>query len=213
MKEFLSALLTNGRASVAPLGIPMPWDSKCDELIIEFDRRGRHELAGGAPALRPEVARWAATMLAEICRLAVCRDASPEDIDCILSSACPAPPGDASAIYSADLFFRQLPALARWIERMAPGDPLVQQVARLGTAWPLSSVGMTLAQVGEVDAIMTSDSLRVLYVDRVIEARDLSRLAAPLVREAVRHAIGEFPQLAPEVARAVKEFSEPAASC
>jgi hypothetical protein len=56
--------------------------------------------------------------------------------------------------------------------------------------------------LGELDvaAFIGHPSLRQLYVDRIIERGDVSRVEHPAVREAVWAAPGNYPELAPKFA-------------
>ncbi len=64
----------------------------------------------------------------------------------------------------------------------------------LGRQWPLSSVG--IKDVGDinVDDFVGEPSLRQMYVDRIIERGDLSRLSDGRVRQAVQAAIWAVPE-------------------
>ena len=56
-----------------------------------------------------------------------------------------------------------------------------------------------------VDALAEHPCLLQMYVDRVIAVRDWPRLADTRVREAAQAAVGLYPDLAPEFARALGE--------
>ena len=77
----------------------------------------------------------------------------------------------------------------------------MDRLVELGRRWPLSSVGV--ANLGTVDPppFVHHDCLLQLYVDRIIASKDRSRMNDPVVREAIRAAIGLYPELAPEIAR------------
>jgi hypothetical protein len=173
------------------------------EALESLDRQARLELAFEGPGLDLRAATWAANQLYRTCQLLVFRDGEPGAIRQALSAAGPEPV-TPEVVYSVDLTFRYLPDLMTLARAAASeGDPLVDTLLGLARAWPLSSVGMR--DVGEVnvDAFRGHPALRQLYIDRIIARRDLSRLADPRVREAVREAIGLYPQLAPELAGAI----------
>jgi hypothetical protein len=102
-----------------------------------------------------------------------------------------------------DLAFRYLPELIGFARARAPADPLVDALLALATAWPLSSVGT--GGIGEVDVTPFIDhpGLRALYIDRILDRRDLARMGHPAVREAVGAAIGIHDRLAPEAAATI----------
>jgi hypothetical protein len=133
----------------------------------------------------------------------VARDLGEQDIATVFAVRCPAEPSPRTD-YSADLFFRYLPGVADFIERLSPGDPLLARVASLAAEWPLSTPGMKLAGAAtaeRVEAFIGHAGLRRLYADRVLAAGDASRLGEhPKLAEALREAIGAHPELAPDLA-------------
>jgi hypothetical protein len=173
-----------------------------------MDAAARAEVAYGAPPLMMDVARWAAGRLYQACQFLVYRDVEAEAVRAGCAVACPAAAASPAVCYSADLMLRYLPdvyALARGVARE---DPLVEGLVSLARAWPLSSVGM--AEVGKVDvaAFIGHAGLRRLYVDRIIERNDRSRLDDAAVVAAVREAIGAFPEIAPRIWAVVSPESE-----
>ena len=104
-----------------------------------------------------------------------------------------------------DLFFRHLPDLLAWAQRVAANDPLVAALRRLAEEWPLSSVGIANIAPGSIDPFIAHAGLRRLYADRIIARRDSSRLADARTAEAVRSALGAHPELAPGFSQ-VKEI-------
>jgi hypothetical protein len=122
-----------------------------------------------------------------------------------LSSPCPEKPSPA-VCYSVDLSFRYLPDLLSLAKGIAPADPLVTGLTGLARAWPLSSVGV-LGIEGPVDVrpFIADPSLRQLYVDRIIDKADASRLGDPQIVDLVREALGDFPDLAPKLAPALQQ--------
>jgi hypothetical protein len=60
----------------------------------------------------------------------------------------------------------------------------------------------------EVETILADAALRQQYVDRIIQRCDVSRLDSPVVRDCIRTAIGAYPSLAPEIAKAIEKFQE-----
>lgn len=208
MKQFLDQLFSSGAVTVPQVGVPFDFGESFDAEVLQFDRAMRLSLAGTAPTLEIVVARWAAGLLAEAARLTVARDVGAIEMEKILSQPCPRP-RSAEVDYSADLFLRYLPELLAWIQRLAPGDPLVQHMRRLGGEWPLSSVGMRELTIAPIEPFIGHAALRQLYVDRILATGDASRLDHPRVSEAVRIALGAHPELAPAMAKAVGLVAEP----
>lgn len=201
MKQFLEQLFASGQVSVPPAGVPFD-EAEMDEEIREFDRAARLALAGEAPALDLQVARWAALLLAEAARLVLARDVGPEEMARVFARPCPRPRSPETD-YSADLFLRYVPELMEWVRRLAADDPLIEHLRRLGGDWPLSSVGMQEVKLGSIAPFIGHASLRQLYADRILAMGDVSRLGDARISEAVRAALGAHGELAPTVATAL----------
>jgi hypothetical protein len=191
--DFVGSLLNRGVARVAALSFELV---ELKEAIQELDRAVRPELAYDAPPLSESSAVWGLTTLYRSCQFLAYREVEEETVRQTLSAPCPDEPSP-SVCYSVDLAMRYVPELHTLTRGIAPADPLTASLLALGRAWPLSSVG--LADLGDLDLAPFIDhrSLRQLYVDRIIERRDSSRVLHPLVWEAARAAVGGFPGLAP----------------
>lgn len=172
--------------------------------LTEFERSYRSALPGTAPTFAVEVAVWAATKFYRACQCLVFRDVSLQAIEAELDPICPINMEPASLAYGVDLTWRFLPDLLKLTSGIAADDPLVTWLRRWAAEWPLSSVGVT--DLGEVDVSRFFDDpcLRGVYVDRIIVRRDVRRLNDQRVRNAVRQAIGAFPELAPEMIEGCK---------
>jgi hypothetical protein len=170
--------------------------------IQTIDAQQRLELAGAAPELILPVAVWAVGVIHRACQFLVYRDIDAEVVKKGLSVPSPSAPS-AAVCYSADLALSVLPDLHRQARGLAEDDPLTVGLVAIGRAWPLSSVGMP--GIGEVDVAPFIDhpSLRRLYADRMIHARDVSRLADGRAVAAVREAIGGHPELSPALSDAL----------
>jgi hypothetical protein len=192
---FIQSLLEAGRVKVPPGDEP---PDGIHEAIADLDRVARSEAAFGPPALSAPAASWALTIVYRAAQALVFREIDADAVRHMLAVPCPLPPSP-SVHYSADLSLRYLPDLLALARGIAPDDPLVAGHTALARAWPLSSVGV--AGAGEVDpsAFLNHPSLRQLYVDRIIERSDASRLAHPAVRAAVLEAVGAYPSLAPKL--------------
>lgn len=208
MARFLERLFQDGEVDVRPGPIP-DVDNPAMEILSAAESAARAEVAFSAPDLSLPCAGWAARLFYAGCQFTVCRDVSREEIARTLSERCPEDPLPAR-VWSVDLTFRYLPDLFRLARHVSPTDPLIQELRVLATSWPLSSVG--IPDLGEPDpsAILSTPALRQLYVDRVIERGDVSRLAHPIVAEGVRTALGAHPGIAPVMARALDIRTPPA---
>lgn len=197
--EFVSSLLERGVVRVsAPPEAPRDWRA----AIAELDHLARAEVAFDPPPLVEPAAAWGLSMLYRSCQFLTCREVDAETVRRALAEPCPEAPKPA-VCYSVDLALRYLPDLMSLARGIAPDDPLVESLLGLASAWPLSSVGIKgVSNIGTA-AFIVDRSLRQLYVDRIIERADVSRLDDPRVRESVRAALGHFPELAPAIAKAL----------
>ena len=194
MLAFLNALLDQGLALVS-LGDATPASlQEMEPVFLEMDGRRRLQLPHEAPTLDMPAAAWAAGIAYEAARLLVARDVDEAGVAEAFAEAFPylRHPGSD---YSVDLVLCHLPDLHRLAVRLSPGDPLVGQFLRLGETWPLSSVGMDGVKPGPLASFIDHPSLRQLYVDRILETKDFSRLDDPRVQAAVQEALGAYPEL------------------
>lgn len=195
MGSFVEALFKEASANVQPGPIPS-MDELAWDLVRAQEQHERQRAPGTPPAFDPASAEWAFQRLYGISQLVVCREMGTDAVQDILTQPCPAPISP-SAHWSVDLALRFLPDAARLAMRRSPGDPLNQALSEFAAGWPLSSIGMGELQGLNLTGILSHPSLRQVYVDRVIEKADTTRLNDPDVREAVRTAIGAHPELAP----------------
>ena len=89
-------------------------------------------------------------------------------------------------------------------------DPLLNHIEKWAKEWPLSSVGIPNIVPESLDEILQNDSLRGLYIDRIIAKKDLSRLDHPQVQDAARAAYGIHHHLAPEIHKAISATTQEA---
>lgn len=205
MHRFLRALADQGRVQVEVGGTLPPCDAPALAALAALDAATREDLPGTAPPLDLASAAAAANLLYRACRFLLDRTASPAQIEGELQ-ANELRGDDAATVYSVDLTLRYLPDLSRLAAGLAAGDPLVAALQGLGAGWPLSSVGMRLPSPPLLpDCLHTHASLRGLYIDRILAARDTTRLDVGWVRMAIRGALGEHRQLAPAIAAEIEQ--------
>jgi len=210
LQRFLEQLFEDGQVEV-PMQFPEEAALNAEDEQVEAVLAARAEaiaatLAPPVPTPDLPTALWAAKRFYFAAFAYVHREISADDLRAGLSKTPPASSG-GDADFGADLVFAFAPDLVKMARATASADPLVEAITSLLQPWPLSSVGMESATPpGDKSlALWRSDSLRALYVDRVIEMADLSRLNHTAVREAVSAAIGAHPELSPELARAIDE--------
>ncbi len=197
MQDFLRALRESG-VVVVSVEPPPECVDEVEVLLREHDSLYRAELSPGAPDLIVETAYWAARKLYQTCQLLTLRDAPAALARETLLDVYEGPHGP-EVDYSVDLALAYLPSLYRLAERVAPGDPVLDVTRRLAADWPLSSVGIPGIECPQRLTFWDNSCLRGLYIDKVIESRDLVRLEDPRVAGAVRDALGAYPELAPKI--------------
>lgn len=203
LRPFLNAMQESGRVRVArPPEPPAVEFAGLAETLTEWDRAARLDAALTPPDFSLPAAVWAAVRLYRGCQFLTYREFSAQIVQQELSAPCPEALTPAVA-WSADLTLRFLPDLIALARGISVGDPLVDGLERLACEWPLSSVGVAGLAVLDPAPFLAHPSLRRLYVDRILERRDRSRLGLPAVREAVREALGGHPNLCPEIAAAL----------
>lgn len=195
---FLKALAEEGRAVVSPKPlVSHPADAV--EVLRQLDCIAREEWGGELPQFSPEAALWAARLVYHLCQFTVCRDIGVERIASVCREACPVTRSPETD-WSADLTLRHLPKLFQLARHLSEGDPLVQHLKQIASAWPLSSVGIPGLENLSLESFIAHAALRRLYVDRIVAVDDTSRLNDPRVSDLLRADLGIHHELAPTIA-------------
>ena len=210
---FLAALEESGRVRVPASPDPSLFtgdpnvgvadDADLDARLLALAARVRDDLAHDAPVVSLRAARWALRTLFAACQAFAHRSIPAEAVERALAVPCPTPASPSVAL-SVDLLFSVIPDLVSLSRGLDDADVLRVGLLRLAREWPLSSVGAgKLAGPLSLDAFVDDPSLRALYVDRILQRRDLTRLGHPRVDPALREALGDHPELCVEVAGAL----------
>lgn len=203
LPSFLRTLSLEGRAIVA-LGEEAAESNEATSAeLLRLDQLARETLALDAPPFSAEVARWAAKLFYRLCQFSAYRDIGPEQIAAAIAQ--PAPENASpSAAWSADLTLRHLPKLHFYARHLSDGDPLLHAIEKVAAEWPLSSVGLPDLELStnQHDWIDHPTLLR-LYVDRITQTKDTSRLGDPRVVRKLKMDLGIHHDLAPELAAAL----------
>ena len=207
LSSFLEDLFHTGRVGVSAIARLSDEEIRAaDSVLRSVEQAGRLDAPGEPPPFAIAAARWGATMLYRGVQALVYRDIAGEDLATLLGEPCPEP-ANPSTHYSVDLTLRYLPDLLELTRRVSQRDALVERLLEVAADWPLSSIGIDGIAVRDAGPILDHPCLLRMYADRMIQKRDLSRLTDERVRDAVQRAIGAFPELAPDVGRALQ--SEP----
>ena len=210
--RFFHQLHEGGDVLVGPLSDePPPSPVGEDDLVAAIastEVAWRAELAMEPPPLVMPAAVWGVKLMYQACQFLVHREVEPARVAATLAAPCPAPVSDAVS-YSADIGLRVLPDVLTLARAASPTDPLVVALQELATRWPLSSVGTSVAQADDISPFIEHPSLRRLYADRIIERGDATRLSDVRAAEAVREALGGYPEIAPrQLASALSKMGE-----
>jgi len=205
---FTEQLIEHGEPTVAHK--VLPFDSVDEQATAQFLEQVYFQNAVHLPASPPpynaEAAMWGVKYLYHSCQFALLRATKPEKI--IEELAPWDKPVDASTIISVDLTLKHLPHLHHIIDRLAPGDVLLEQIKGCAAAWPMSSVGIKTEQVDQLNILLADPCLRMEYRDRIITQKAKDRLQEIEVVKLVQEALGgEHAALWPEVAELL--YQEP----
>jgi hypothetical protein len=96
-----------------------------------------------------------------------------------------------------------MPDLFDLAKGLSPHDPLVKQMQETALAWPLSAAAIPLPTNADISTIMSHASLKQAYIDRIIQAKDLSKCRHPACYPLVQEALGSYsealwPQFEPD---------------
>jgi len=190
LSNFIQQLLTTGTVSVQPgiISFTEPDELKSIILLKQYYDEDKQEMPAEAPAFNEQAATWAAKYFYTAVQLTVLRDEGETVINEKLI-----PFGetvDASAIYSADLMLRYLPALLQLAKGLSPADALVKVLEQTAAVWPFSSIGIETGDIKNEALIFSHTSLSIAYTDRLITARDIKRIAGPGIKQHVLSAAG-----------------------
>jgi hypothetical protein len=198
--EFFTALHGSGIATVTREDLA---GSEGETTMLRVFEETQEDLVGDLADLKwePQTAVEALRYFYRICQALVDRAMSDEEVTS-LSSALPAVPSTAGEILAADMTLRHLPDLHAMAKSMSSGDPLVTGISQAAQRFPLSSVGIPLEDpLPDGSPLQRHAGLWRLYIDRIIERQDVSRLGDERVRLAVVDALGEHAlKLAPKLA-------------
>lgn len=205
MAGFLRLLAERSHIEVAPFD-PESDLSDVDQVLQETADQFATELAYHPPPFVSSAATWGALILYRSCQFLAYREPDLPYLQAVLCEECPQASSPA-VCWSVDISLRFLPDLIRLARGLSHDHPFVISLLSIARQWPLSSVGVRDIGPVDVQAFWGHPCLQQLYVDRVIERRDDQRLMDPTVRQAVRAAVGIYPELVGTLADFLKETS------
>jgi len=192
LTTFLVDLFSQGEVIIAPLITEI--EEKDQELsttiLQQAYNKAIQNMPHQAPAFDADAALWAAIYLYRTIQLILIRHLEEAEIQKHLQAYIRTP--NAATIYSMDLSFRYLPNLFHLAKGLAPGDVLVKYLNRLALKYPFSSVGIELKEPLDHSLILAHPSLKVAYIDRIIEAKDKKRIQQYQLESYVAEVLGDY---------------------
>ncbi|HLK27045.1 MAG TPA: hypothetical protein VKT28_00585 [Puia sp.] len=190
LSSFIQTLLTEGKVSVIGKLICFnAEDTQATKKILQqYYQEDQKEMPFIAPGYSEEAAIWAAEYFYKAVQVTVIRDAGEETVREKLFAYKEAISHEA--IYSADLILRYLPSLFNLAKGLAPMDILVQILNEAALLWPFSSVGIELNKQPNDEMIFSHPSLRLTYLDRIIQHKAKQRIASKNVIDGIHEIAG-----------------------
>ncbi|MBO6516588.1 MAG: hypothetical protein JJ975_08555 [Bacteroidia bacterium] len=140
-------------------------------LLEETYNREKSGFPFEPPVFDPNAAIWAARTMYRAAQLILFREAEVQDLPKIFPAyqATITP----EAALSADICLRYLPSMMFHLRSIDSDDPLLEVLHRHLMVWHYSYIKQ-IKEVGELnfDIFFKSDTLRQLYVDRIIEYKN-----------------------------------------
>lgn len=199
LTAFLDDLLSDGCATLTrPVPVDADDRAAAAEVLRNFEQQWRLEFPGDPPDLVISAALWAAEMLFHACECLMFREIDEDGIYDLLGLTYSGA-RTAAEHYSVDLTFQLLPDVTVRAENISGEDPLLAFLRKWACQWPLSSVGMAGIEPVGLEAVLGHAGLRRVYVDRVLERNDHSRLHDPQVVAEIRTVLGVHSELAPKM--------------
>jgi hypothetical protein len=185
LTNFIRQLVNEGTVPVQDLiaDFPEADEVETSKLLHKFYQEDILEMPLKAPGFDEAAALWATKYFYTAVQLTVLRDVEETAIHEKLKPY----EGDisAAAMYSADLVFRHLPSLLRLAKGLAPADVLVTAIIKTLENWPYSAAGVQLEEIKNEAIIFSDASLKISYLDRLIQAGDRSKIENAGLQEAI----------------------------
>lgn len=204
LPDFISALFATGEVGVGREPDFQSDAAKSESTLHTVFESALQELPSvdvSGLVLVPEIAMASAVWFYRACLALADRAMSEEQVKS-WAATLPCAASTPSEVLSADLLLRHLPELHALACSMSSDDPLVAGLESAARRFPLSGVGVPLAEpLPDLTLLHRHAGLWRLYLDRVIERQDKSRLRDFQVARAVADALGEHAHtLAPKIA-------------
>lgn len=192
LTNFLKQLAQEGKAAIEHDVTPFDADDvkNAADFLQNIYQNDSLDMPDVPPQYAPTAAVWAAQFLYYALQCTVFRNLDAQTVENLLKKY----PEEATpeAIYSVDLTFRYLPDLFKLAKGLAPDDILVQILRENAHFWHFSTVGMDVGNTTTHATILAHPSLRLAYIDRIIQCRDIKRVNSDGIKELVQTALGDY---------------------
>lgn len=201
LSEFASGLFASGEVVVFREWKESAQDTELEAVLEAAFRAALEELPGERDVsinYMPSAGVAGMHYLYRLCLALADRSLTEEEVQGVCA-AMPAAPVTADEVLSVDLALRYLPEIYRMARAISDTDPMISGLERVATSFPLSSVGIDPHLPADLTLLQRHPSLWGLYLDRVLERQDESRLSHPAVQRGIRDALGMHGGLAPRL--------------
>lgn len=154
------------------------------------------------PPFEKEAASWSSKILFHAAQLVMYREHSGETLESFFPTF--TPPKSAAAIITADLSFRYLSSILKYLEQIDIEDELIQILKNILTEWHYSGLlSDNDLEVDDLELIISNNCLKNLYVDRIIKHKRNKIAQRKEVKQLVLTALGNYKN------EFWKDFNEP----
>jgi MoxR-vWA-beta-propeller ternary system domain bpX4 len=165
-------------------------DLVTDFLQIEFETEAMN-YPFSSPQYNAEASLWGAKTLYTACQILLYREHKDAELNNLLA---PYPNKiTPEAILSADLCLRFLPQVLSEATLIDNEDPLIPILNDILKSWHFSGIGIEI-EIGDIDfeTIFTNKTLEQLYIDRVIEKKDINRAKSLTLNNKIKTVLGNY---------------------
>ncbi|MGF2411349.1 hypothetical protein [Ferruginibacter sp.] len=143
------------------------------------------------PSCNAAAALWGAKTVYTACQLILYRENKEAELPLLLPVY--NNEMDAAAILSADLCLRFLPQALQQTKNIDPDDALIAVLENHLQQWHYSGIGYVLnAATVNFDTVFANECMQQLYIDRVIQKKDMQRAMLPLLQKKITAAMGIY---------------------
>jgi len=159
-----------------------------DFLLVEYESENIN-YPFESPEFNPDAALWAAKIVYISCQIIFYREHSESDLSSILPAyVAEITPG---AILSADLCLRFLPQILNEAKQIDPDDLLCDLLHEILKKWHYSAIGTEIDDVVfDFSPIFSNLCLEQMYLNRVIEKKDIKRAELDSINRRIKSVLG-----------------------